>query len=100
MSKERKQLVCSVHHLLKATEKRQGEKVFVKLFTQKTETARARGRKDESKSKMKYSCKYYLKKSGTNLRVCKTMFQNTLSIGEWMAFQWQDEKNEETIVGG
>lgn len=67
------------------------------MLTQRTETARAIGRKDEAKSKRKYSCKYYLKKSGTNLRVCKTMFQNTLLIGEWMAFQWQDEKNEETL---
>lgn len=69
----------------------QAKKVMVKLLTQKTETARIRGRKDETKSRRKYSCKYYLKKSGTNVRVCKTMFLNTLSISEWMALHWQGE---------
>lgn len=26
---------------------------------------------------------------------CKTMFLNTLSIGEWTALKWQDEDNQD-----
>ncbi|KAG8322050.1 hypothetical protein J6590_031314 [Homalodisca vitripennis] len=34
-------------------------------------------------------------KLGTNVRIFKTMFLNTLPIGEWMALRWQGEDNYE-----
>ncbi|KAG8265420.1 hypothetical protein J6590_095152 [Homalodisca vitripennis] len=45
--------------------------------------------------KRKKRHQYFLKKLGTNVRVCKTMFLNTLSIGKWMALRWQGEDNYE-----
>ncbi|CAH1111554.1 unnamed protein product [Psylliodes chrysocephalus] len=48
----------------------EGKRLFVNFLIKKTETARARGRKEDTKSRRKYSCQYYLKKDGGIIRVC------------------------------
>lgn len=78
------------------------KKVFVQFLTKHSNTARARDRKEDNKSRRKSSNQYYLKKGANIVRVCKPMFLHTLSIGEWSALNWQkgndlpetDEENE------
>ncbi|KAJ8884512.1 hypothetical protein PR048_016369 [Dryococelus australis] len=57
-----------------------------------------RGRKNETISRRTFICKFFLKKGTEKIRVCKRMFLNTLSIGEWTALNWlkDPEKEEET----
>lgn len=71
------------------------KKVFVKLLTRKANTARARDRKVNTSSRRKNSCTYYLKKGNNVVRVCKTMFLNTLAIGEWTALNWQNDSKDD-----
>lgn len=70
----------------------EAKKIFVRFLTKKVKAARARDRKDKTSSRRKWSHNYYLKKDKSIVRVCKTMFLNTLSKGEWTALNWQ--KNE------
>ncbi|KAJ8895760.1 hypothetical protein PR048_001098 [Dryococelus australis] len=59
-------------------------------------TKRHRGRRNETTSRRTFSCKYLLKKGTEKIKVCKRMFLNTPSIGEWTALNRQkDPENEE-----
>lgn len=63
------------------------KKVFVKTTSICKETERKRG--NSSSSRRKNSVELYLSNScGDRYRVCKTMFLNTLSIGEWVIKKW------------
>lgn len=103
-SKENSQIKCVV--LTEEDRKRnfqeywkhewEAKKMFVKFLTKKVDTARARDRKDKTSSRRKWSHQYFVKKDQSIVRVCKTMFLNTLSIGEWTALNWQ--KNEENYL--
>lgn len=71
----------------------EAKKVYIKFLTKKIPTARERDRKENAKSRRKWSNQYYLKKQKLIVRVCKTMFLNTLSIGEWTALNWPNEEH-------
>ncbi|CAH1098426.1 unnamed protein product [Psylliodes chrysocephalus] len=58
----------------------------VTIFT----TKRHRDRKEENKSRRSQSLCYYLRIDGNNVRVCKTMFLNTLAIGRWTVLNWKN----------
>ncbi|KAK9685262.1 hypothetical protein QE152_g38193 [Popillia japonica] len=49
---------------------------------------RARDRKETEKSKRSFSKEYYLKVGGDRVKVCKTIYSHTLSIGEWIVRNW------------
>ncbi|VDI01121.1 Hypothetical predicted protein [Mytilus galloprovincialis] len=60
------------------------KKVFVISMVDKTE---AKQKKAEN-SRRKYSFKYFLKKNGHRVLVCKKMFLSTLAIGERTLYDW------------
>lgn len=74
----------------------QAKKVYVRFLTKITKTVRARNRKECDKSKRKFSSVYYLKKGNATVRVCKSLFLNTLAIGPWTAQNWQQEPTGDT----
>jgi len=45
-------------------------------------------------SRRNFSCTYHLKSGDVNFVVCKTMFQNTLGVNEWMVKNWLDSSNQ------
>ncbi|KAJ8893525.1 hypothetical protein PR048_006123 [Dryococelus australis] len=57
-------------------------------------TKRHRGRKDETKFRRTFSCKYFLKKGTEKIRVYKRVFLNTLSIEEWTDPENKEETQE------
>lgn len=69
----------------------QAKKIYVQFLAKKTKPKRARNRIECDKSRRKCSGIYFLKKGNTTVRVCKTLFLNTLAIGSWTAQNWQSE---------
>lgn len=65
------------------------KKVFVDLLMVQKRTAKPRERDESNVSRRSYSFEYYLPKGDEHLRVCKTMFINTLAAGSWMAGNWK-----------
>lgn len=62
-------------------------KILVQLLVDRRSVLRRRV--ESSNSRRKGSLFYYLNVDRKEkVRVCKTMFLNTLSIGEWMVFSW------------
>lgn len=53
----------------------------------------ARRTQNSEKSRRNASIKYYLKINNQNVRVCKKMFLNTFSLGEWTVLNWIDKNN-------
>lgn len=63
--------------------------VFVTTLVEKKEVQRSRNRKEEGRSRRSCSYIFHLQKSdGSKVRVCKTMFTNTLSIKPWTVSHW------------
>lgn len=60
------------------------KRVFVKGLVSVNQTARKRGQNEDSRRT--YTNKFYLGKG--RLRVCKTMFLNTLGVKEWVIKKW------------
>ena len=67
------------------------KKYFARSLTKMVLNNRYRDRTDAAKSKRQFSCIYYLKQGIGKIRVCKTMYIITLSIGEWTALNWQKD---------
>lgn len=77
------------------------KKLFVKLNMRSNESQRHRDRKEEEKSRRVNSFNYYLRKENEPIKVCKKMFLNTLSIGEWTARSWKiGDKQEDDAERG
>ncbi|CAG5054524.1 unnamed protein product [Parnassius apollo] len=69
------------------------KKIFVNSLVQEIPTKRPRDRKDPSISKRKSSMIYnLLLKDEQRVRVCKTMFQNTLYITKMTIWNWKKGK--------
>ncbi|CAG4981288.1 unnamed protein product [Parnassius apollo] len=69
------------------------KKIFVNSLVQEIPTKRPRDRKDPSISKRKSSMIYnLLLKDEQRVRVCKTMFQNTLCITKMTIWNWKKVK--------
>lgn len=66
------------------------KKVYVDNAVTVSTTKRHRDRKEEIKSRRSQSLCYYLRNDGNNVRVCKTMFLNTLAIGRWTVLNWKN----------
>lgn len=66
------------------------KKVLVDSMITAVPTKRHRDRKDSSVSRREQSLLYYLRVNDQNIRVCKTMFLNTLGIGKWTALSWKN----------
>lgn len=67
------------------------KKVFVNNTMKINKIRRPRDRKNEGMSRRKFSNEYYLQVKEDNLRVCKQMYINTLSIGEWTVLNWKKQ---------
>lgn len=67
--------------------KKNNEVVYLYNIKKNSKVMRAKDRKQENESIRTISCQYILKKCDSISRVCKTMFLNTLSIGELAALQ-------------
>lgn len=79
------------------------KKIYINMLTIAETIKRPRDRKEDGSSRRQLSLIYCLKKKEEKLRVCKTMFLNTLSVGEWSVASWKkktvkDEENEEVDV--
>ncbi|CAG9818856.1 unnamed protein product [Phaedon cochleariae] len=70
-------------------------KLYIQLLVNVKTTRRHRHRLVEAESRRKYSWKYHLKKSDERIPVCKTMFLNTLGIGERMVMNWKQAELSE-----
>lgn len=68
------------------------KRVLVQNLVKILHTSRPRDRKDPEKSKRSNTLVYYLKKEEEMIRVCKTMFLNTLSIGKTCVWSWKVEE--------
>lgn len=68
------------------------KKIYVKTLVVIKATARKRG--EQEISKRNHSLELYLEKNTVKIRVCKKMFLNTLSVGEWALKNWARKKNE------
>lgn len=66
------------------------KKMFVIGMVEKTEAKR----KKVEDSRRKYTFKYYLKKEGRKVLVCKKMFLSTLGIGERALYDWINASEE------
>ena len=64
------------------------KQIFVQTNVEITSSKDIRNRKDLNCSRRSKSLKYYLVKDNNRLRVCKKMFNNTLSVGEWTVLNW------------
>ncbi|KAK5648005.1 hypothetical protein RI129_002897 [Pyrocoelia pectoralis] len=74
------------------------KKVYVSLLCERNSTVRARNRKQEDVSRRACSFTYYLRREEERLRVCKTFFLNTLSIGEWSVHQWKKDLGSKELL--
>nr|CAH7748642.1 unnamed protein product [Callosobruchus chinensis] len=75
------------------------KRVYITTLVEKNPVKRARNRKVESKSRRQFSYSYYLDTSKCRIRVCKTMFCNTLSISERSIGHWlHDKSNNMTLI--
>ncbi|XP_031331486.1 uncharacterized protein LOC116162089 [Photinus pyralis] len=73
------------------------KEIYTKLLVTMKLTSRARGRKVENKSRRKYTIEYYLRRREDRLKVCKKMFTNTLSVGEWTVLNWK-KRSASTLI--
>lgn len=73
-------------------------KIYVCSVVEMKHVDRQRNRKEEENSRRTTSLAYYLYKNNQKLRVCKKMFLNTLSIGEWSVLNWKKADSSETGV--
>ncbi|CAH1100830.1 unnamed protein product [Psylliodes chrysocephalus] len=80
-------------------------KIYIDMLVKISITKRQRNRNLENQSRRSMSWKYYLKKTDTEIRVCKNMFLNTFCIGERSVRTWKqslslnkDKDGENTIV--
>lgn len=70
--------------------------VLVTTLVERKVVQRSRNRREEGQSRRSCSYVYYLKKSdGSRVRVCKTMFTNTLSIKPWTVTHWLTRENKQ-----
>ncbi|CAF4857457.1 unnamed protein product [Pieris macdunnoughi] len=67
------------------------KRVYVDNLVKIVHTNRQRDRKDPQKSKRVNTFIYHLKKGEDMIRVCKTLFLNTLSIGKSCIWGWKIE---------
>lgn len=65
------------------------KKIFIDSLVKILPTNRYRDRKQPAFSRRKCSIIYNLKKEEKLIRVCKTMFLNTLCIGKWCVLNWK-----------
>lgn len=75
------------------------KQLLIKLLIDIKPTKRHRDRKQEEVSRRKSTACYHLWLNNEKVRVCKQMFLNTLSIGEWSALNWakDDAKHDATL---
>lgn len=66
------------------------KKIYLDSLMQIIPTDRPRDRKHELLSRRSSSVIYNLKKGEEFVRVCKTLFLNTLCIGKWCALNWKN----------
>lgn len=80
------------------------KRVYVQSTVKVFHTNRQRDRKDPKKSKRVHSCMYFLKKGDGMVRVCKTLYLNTLSIGKSCIWGWKvgalEKSSTENPVAG
>ncbi|CAG9770205.1 unnamed protein product [Ceutorhynchus assimilis] len=69
------------------------KQIYVTTLINKCPTQRSRNRKQEDQSRRAYSYSYFLNKQSIRLKVCKTMFCNTLNIPKRTVSYWLLEKN-------
>ena len=75
-----------------------GEKrLYIRILTKVVIPKRDRDRKKTDKSRRSTSLEYHLKIGNELLRVCKKMFLNTLSIGEWTVENWIKSNRQKNI---
>lgn len=67
-------------------------KIYINCLIKKQETKRHRNRKEQI-SRRKFGWAYYLRKPNNDdeLRVCKTMFLNTLGLKERTVIDWKND---------
>lgn len=73
------------------------KKIYIDALVQIIPTQRHRDRKDEKVSRRECSVNYNLRKGEELIRVCKTMFLNTLCIGNWSTLNWKETKEKQNI---
>lgn len=61
------------------------KKLFILMLVERKHTERSRNRKNPDTSTYNFLKK---KPDGTKLRVCKTLFANTLAIKQWTINNW------------
>lgn len=66
------------------------KKVFVDSTVKSDFIKRARDRKVPEQSRRNQTFKYYLKTGDQEIRVCKTMYLNTVGLGRWSIQNWKD----------
>ncbi|CAG4997984.1 unnamed protein product [Parnassius apollo] len=75
------------------------KKIFVNDTVQSAATKRHRNRKLSDSSRRAQSFKYNLKTAdGSYVRVCKTMYLNTLGIGRMTVIAWKDRIKDNTCI--
>lgn len=73
-------------------------KVFVDNTVTAAPTQRHRDRKNGMSSRRSQTLLYYLKIEDTNVRVCRTMYLNTLNLGRWTVHNWKHNEKCVDIV--
>lgn len=73
------------------------KKLYVDLFVVVHPTSRARDRKDNDTSRRESSYLYFLERNKEKVRVCKTMFLNTLAIGEKAIRNWKNKTESKKV---
>lgn len=69
------------------------KRLYVRMLTNVKIPERKRDRKEMDKSRRSASLEYNLKIGNNMIRVCKTMFLNTLSVGEWSVLNWSKDNH-------
>lgn len=72
------------------------KKIYVSSRVIKKKTKRARHRKNENDSRRDYSLQYFVDKQHERIRVCKTMFSNTLGMSGRTISIWVRDDREAT----
>lgn len=66
------------------------KKTYINNLVVSLPTKRYRDRRNADVSKRLQSLIYYLRVKDNNIRVCRTMFLNTLNVGRWSILQWKN----------
>jgi len=66
------------------------KKVFVDSTVKSDFIKRARDRKVPEQSRRHQSFRYYLKTGDQEIRVCKSMYLNTVGLGRWSIQNWKN----------